>query len=167
LAANKPSFATKSNNVIDDQAINVEQHLRQDELILDSIFTALSDLFFLMDHDGTILDYRANDHSDLYVQPEVFLGKKMQEVLPEPVASLFNENRLAVINDGEMAIYEYELEIDNDLHQYQARLAKLPKGNKLIAIIQDISETQKVQQALLKSESIYRQMFEKNQAINL
>ncbi|PCI60793.1 MAG: GGDEF domain-containing protein [Gammaproteobacteria bacterium] len=168
MAVNKPSFATKSDNSVDNQVINVEQQLRQDELILDSIFTALSDLFFLMDYEGTILDYRANEDSDLYVQPEMFLGKKMHEVLSEPAAILFDENRLVLLAaDKELVTFDYELEFDKGKKQFQARILKLPKISKIIAIIQDITERTQIEIALKISESIYRQMFEKNQAIKL
>ncbi|PQJ96058.1 hypothetical protein [Chromatium okenii] len=49
----------------------------------------IPDLFFLIDHDGTLLDFRARRYSSLYVPPEVFLGKRFNEVLPPEVAALF------------------------------------------------------------------------------
>lgn len=45
-------------------------------LILDAVFQVIPDLFFLMDPDGTILDYHCQRSSDLYVPAETFLGKK-------------------------------------------------------------------------------------------
>ena len=53
---------------------------------LEAIFRAFPDLLFRLDMDGTILDYKAGDESDLYVPPKIFLGKKVYDVLPPDVA---------------------------------------------------------------------------------
>ena len=55
---------------------------------LESVFQALPDLYFRIAADGTILDYRANQTSDLYVTPDQFLGKRMQDVLPPDVGPI-------------------------------------------------------------------------------
>ena len=59
-----------------------EAALDERESILESVFQSLPDLYFRMDTDGTILDYRAQRESDLYVPPESFIGRRMQDVLP-------------------------------------------------------------------------------------
>ena len=49
---------------------------------LDAILHAFNDLLFILDSDGTILDYKAGDPSHLYTAPENILGRKMQNILP-------------------------------------------------------------------------------------
>lgn len=49
-----------------------ELRARQGEIVLDSVFEALPDLFFLMDPDGTIRDYRAQHEGILYYHPRLF-----------------------------------------------------------------------------------------------
>ena len=59
------------------------------EDMLKTIFGAIPDLFFLMENDGTILEYHASNETDLYTKPKQFIGKKMGDVLPEEVAKKF------------------------------------------------------------------------------
>ena len=55
---------------------------RQEEQ-LEAIFQSLPDLFFRIAPDGTILDYRAQVEADLYKPASEFLGRRMQDVLPD------------------------------------------------------------------------------------
>ena len=57
------------------------QYLPDADQRLDAIFQAFNDLLFVLDSDGTILDYKAGDMSHLYTSPEKFLRRKMQEFL--------------------------------------------------------------------------------------
>ncbi|USF88035.1 hybrid sensor histidine kinase/response regulator [Candidatus Endoriftia persephonae] len=128
-----------------------EAQARQHELVLNSVFQALPDLFFLMDQDGTIRDYRAPQAADLYVPPETFLGKRMQDVLPPTLAAQFNENRAVVSERGGLTTYEYTLELPHGLRLFEARLSQLPDSPQLIAVIRDITERRRAEEALAKS----------------
>jgi len=147
--------------------LTTEEKLLQDESILNALFKVLPDLFFVMNLNGTIIDYKANDENTLYKKPEFFLGKKMHEVLPKHIGLLFEENIKVVAENEELVTFDYELELGKGTHQFQARILKLQHIDKLIAIIEDITERTQTELALKNSEAIYRQMFEKNQAIKL
>ena len=69
----------------------LEENLYQKASELQAIFNAFPDLFFRMDSEGTILDYKAGQPSYLYARPEAFLGKRMQEILPGEVGQQFHE----------------------------------------------------------------------------
>jgi len=56
---------------------------------LEAIFRALPDLLFCMDSGGCILSYKAGKPSSLFLAPEQFLGKLMQDVLPPAVGGKF------------------------------------------------------------------------------
>ncbi|RDH85491.1 MAG: PAS domain-containing sensor histidine kinase [endosymbiont of Escarpia spicata] len=137
-----------------------EAKVRKGELVLNSVFQALPDLFFLMDKDGTIRDYRAQQTSALYVPPETFLGKRMQDVLPPPRAAQFNENKAMVNEHGGLATYEYSLEVPQGPRQYEARLSRLPDSPQFIAVVRDITGRKQAEVALKNSEERYRTIFE-------
>lgn len=129
-----------------------ECQARERDAILDAIFQALPDMFFLLDRDGTIRDYRAQRRTDLYVPPEVFLGRRMQDVLPPELGELFQRNLREVEENGGLATYEYDLEPPGQGRcRYEARLAKAA-GDRFIAVVRDITREYRDRRALAESE---------------
>ncbi len=139
-----------------------EEQARQNDLLLDSVFEALPDLFFLMDADGTIRDYRARHESKLYVPPATFLGKRMQDVLPAEQGALFLAKQNQVAATGSLLAYEYDLPMAGEPHRFEARLSRLPGSTRLIAVVRDISREHRDRLLLADSEARYRQLFEQN-----
>ncbi|MFA5082136.1 MAG: PAS domain S-box protein [Hydrogenophilaceae bacterium] len=138
--------------------------VRESETILDSVFQALPDLFFLLDSDGTIRDYRAHSGGDLYVPPEDFLGRRMQEVLPAETATLFENHLNHVQKQGGLATFEYDLPFPQGKRHFEARLSRLPDNAQVIAVVRDITGQYHGRLALLDSEARYRHLFMHNPA---
>ncbi|MHB1085542.1 MAG: PAS domain S-box protein [Thiobacillus sp.] len=141
-----------------------ETRARQNWLMLDSVFQALPDLFFLMDADGTIRDYRAQQTSKLYAPPAVFLGKRMQDILPPELSAVF-ENKLGEVGKkGGLTTFEYELSMPEGTEHFEARMTQLPGSTQLIAVIRNITQQHQDHLALGQSESRYRLLFERSPA---
>ncbi len=139
---------------------DAEEQARQGELVLDSVFRALPDLFFLMDADGTIRDYRGGKHGDLYVPPEVFLNQRMQVVLPTEQSEMFASKLAEIQAKGGLATYEYNLDMPDGPRQFEARLTGLPDSTQVIAVIRDITRQHRDRVALAASEARYRSLLE-------
>lgn len=45
------------------------------------------DMIFIFDSDVRYVGYHGGKDAPIYAPPEMFLGKRIEEVLPEPVAS--------------------------------------------------------------------------------
>jgi signal transduction histidine kinase len=125
-----------------------ELQARQSELVLDSVFQALPDLFFLLDADGSICDYRASRDADLYVAPEAFLGKRMQDVLPPPAAAQLSQGMERVRQGGGLTACEYDLTLPQGLCHFEARLNLLPGSDRLVVVVRDISQRKQMEDAL-------------------
>ena len=121
---------------------------RRGEAVLASVFQSLPDLFFLMDPDGTIRDYRARADGDLYVPPETFLGHRMQDVLPPAVGTLFDHHLAALGPGGDLVSYEYDLAMPVGERRFEARLTRLPDSPQVIAIVRDITERKAAEQSI-------------------
>ncbi len=67
-------------------SLNLQQEAQSRALwnkrVLDSVFNSIPDLFFLMDENFTIMDFRTGNKDALYKQPTEFLNKSMLDVLP-------------------------------------------------------------------------------------
>lgn len=102
-----------------------------------TIFQAFSDLLFVLDGQGTILDYKAGDPGLLFVTPESFLGRRMQDVLPADVGEKFSTGIQRLKWTGESVTIDYALTISGRRLWFEARLAALPPGHILV-LVRDI-----------------------------
>lgn len=136
------------------------RNLQAQELELQTLFQALPDIYFRLAPDGTVLDYRAQSVDELYVEPEVFLGRPLRESLPESLSQLLEDRINQTLRTNEMQVFEYDLTVRGVEHHYEARLIKLPDKEQLILIIRKISDQYRARQELLLSEKRFRTIFE-------
>lgn len=119
---------------------NVEAEAEFKEHMLAATFEAIPDLFFLMETDGTIIEYHTSNEVNLYVSPENFIGKSMVDILPSNIAAKFETNIKKVIAKGGVVNFEYDLLMPHATVYFEARITYLADKNKIIAIVRDISE---------------------------
>ena len=131
-----------------------------DEVVLGTLFQAIPDLFFLLDGDGVYLDYRAGELSGLYVPPEVFIGRRLGEVLPSDVAARLEAGLAAAFRDGGVVKVEYELALADGPHHYECRLSRTADGERCAAVVRDITQEHAVEQELVRNEQRFRDLLE-------
>ncbi len=124
---------------------------------LQAVVEAFPDLHFSVDAHGTILDFNAGRIADLYVPPQKFLGRKMQEVLPPDLGRKYEEAFGEVLKTGRVVAMEYSLEIEGENRFFEARLAPIALDQILI-IVRNITASKLAEEALRVSESEYRQL---------
>lgn len=126
----------------------VEAQAQQKELLLQTVFKAVPDLFFLMDHNTVILDYYADIKNILHIKPEMFMGKSMLDVLPENAADLFKQNIDSLSKNHGLKTFEYQLEVPIGFRVFEARLSQLP-NNQIAAIIRDVTDKKVAEEKIL------------------
>lgn len=128
----------------------------------EAVFRALPDIFFRLAADGTILDYRAGTATDLYLPPEQFLNRRMQEVLPPPLGDRFVRALQQTLSERAVVTLEYPLHVAGRDQVYEARFAPLGK-DEAIALIRNITERKQAEaerERLLKAERHARELAE-------
>lgn len=127
---------------------------------LESLFDAIPDMLFEVDFDGHIYSYHSR-HNDLHMmQPNEFLGKTFNEVLPldasNLVMSALQEASVKGFSNGR----QYTLELPDGLHWFELSIAPMKESEEhdihFICLSRDITESKKVDFALFKSEERYR-----------
>lgn len=165
LPSGEPSyFAT----VVEDISSRkqAEEQLQQAHQELQAIFEAFPDLFFRLAADGTIIDYRTSNLTDLYASPQDFTGKRLQEVMPESVGNQIYQGLTQALELGQIINLEYALSFSGKIRYFEAKLVRFQK-NQVIAIVRNITERQLIFQelkqaeiALRNSEELFRQIAE-------
>jgi PAS domain S-box-containing protein len=126
--------------------------LKESQVRNTAILNTFPDLMFLMDADGTYLDWHAGDSTDLYVPPEHFLGKKMQDIMPPDLAERFTQGFRRALSSGGPVAVEYELNIRGKVQFFETRIVKCGDG-RLLSIVRNVTDKKNVEMELHKLSS--------------
>jgi PAS domain S-box-containing protein len=140
------------------QRLEAEEQLRQSEARHSAILNALPDTIFQFEPDGTIVDYSTSSLSNLAVPPEIFLGHKIGQVLPELEELTLGQIR-QVLETGQLQIRKYSLIMGGELRYYESRMV-LNQPGRLLSIIRDITDQLRAEEALKESETRFRLLAE-------
>ena len=137
-----------------------EEKLMMSEHRNKTIVNAIPDLLFRVKRDGTFLDYHNSATGKLYAPPEVFIGRKMSEVLPAENARISMQSIQNALETGELQTFEYSLEIEGTANFYEARVVANTEEDEAVLIIRDVTDERKADDALRLSEERYRRLSE-------
>jgi PAS domain S-box-containing protein len=123
-----------------------------------SLLEALPDTMFFVSEDGTFLNYKAN-LSELYMPPEAFIGKKIQDVMPQEVfkQSMYFLNQAK--KTGKLQVFEYQLPMARGMTNYEARIVASGEGNFLI-LVRNITKSKRAEEALRTASAYNRRLIE-------
>lgn len=115
---------------------------------LQAIFDTFPDLLLRVNSYGTLLGFKGGHHQDNpFDQPEAFLGKQIQSILPEEVSKQFLTALTAVLESQQIQQIEYSLSRNDVTQYYEARL--LPsEQQQVLALIRNVSDRKRAELAL-------------------
>jgi HD-GYP domain-containing protein (c-di-GMP phosphodiesterase class II) len=125
---------------------------------LEAIFRAFSDMLFVLDQHGVILEYRAGDTNLLYLPPDQFLGKPMQDVMPAEVGEKFAKAIESAGRPDEITTLNYKLHLPQGERWFEAHLV-FSSNVQIVVIIRDITThvetTERVRQQLRQISALH------------
>lgn len=129
---------------------NLHKKLQEKNAEFEGIFQAFPDLFLLLDHQGTILDYRGEHRCYIHIPPAAIGQQKIQELLPEPVAIQYEEAIRLVAKEQWINTIEYKLDGTAGEQTLEARL--VPLGHeKIMVFVRNITEKKQAESSLFQS----------------
>ena len=135
------------------QAKATQATLRASEQRYRALVEAFPDLLFVLDEQGTFLNYKKKKSAKLLIPPEQFMGRSIQEVLPEEVADQALHHVERALTTREIQQYEYQLEFDDPAsdqptyRSYEARMS-VSGPNQVLTLIRNITARKTAQKAL-------------------
>jgi PAS domain S-box-containing protein len=125
----------------------LEEAIHRTNREMQAIFEAFPDLFFRMDRDSTILDYKAGVVQEQFVSPEEFLGKTMRTVLPREIGHRFQSAIWQALNSNSIVSLEYTLTRHSKLEHYEARIVPI-QADQVVATVRNINDLKQAEIAL-------------------
>jgi PAS domain S-box-containing protein len=132
---------------------SAEEALGESEGRNRAILQALPDMIFIQTRDGVYLDYHAKDPHALFLPPESFLGKNMNEVLPVELARALEHCFRLAAESNEPILHEYSLPLKQGTRHYEARIVR-HNGDKILTVVRDTTERKQAEQALQNSRAL-------------
>jgi diguanylate cyclase (GGDEF)-like protein/PAS domain S-box-containing protein len=124
-----------------------EADLRESEAHNRALINAIPDLIFTNRRDGEYLTVQASNPGMLYLPPPFFLGKKVLDVLPQPVADQFMKAFVEALDSQATQQLNYVLPVGGEERTFEARVAPCTEDT-VISIVRDVSERARAEEEL-------------------
>lgn len=124
-----------------------ELDLRKSEAKVRALYEAVPDLLLFLDREGRFLEHKPAKDFQIYLEPGQFLGRTIQEVMPQEIAMQAMACLEKATLGGEVASFEYQIELPEGVSNYESRFIRA-SGEQVLCIVRDISERKRTEQRL-------------------
>jgi signal transduction histidine kinase/PAS domain-containing protein len=115
------------------------ESVQQVELRNRALLDAIPDPMIRVTRDGTYLDVRADDRTQLLNAPEDLIGRNVRDALPKALADPILDCVESTLDSGTMKTIDYEIEIDGLLRFKESRM--VPSGpDEVVTIVRDFTD---------------------------
>jgi len=145
-----------------------ETDLDQSRQKLEAALNALPDLLFELDDTRHIVDFRTPAPELLYVPPDHFIGKTMNEILPAEAANIMEQALVEAGQTGRHSGATYSLPMPSGVEWFEVSISAKPEPGKtqphFIVLVRDITGRKQAEAALFASEEKYRSLIDSQDA---
>jgi PAS domain S-box-containing protein len=141
-----------------------EEALRKSEAMTAALLDAVPDLMIRLNSEGRIMDFRPGSGYAPASQPQDVIGKLVHDVMPAGAAEQVIGHVQETLTKRAIHTYEYQLPVGGALRQREGRMVVSGPG-EVVAIIRDITERRRGEDALRESEERFRLLAEHAQDI--
>lgn len=121
-------------------------NLSESGIELEDTLQAFTDLNFILNSEGTILDYNIGPFLP-NIFPKTIIDKKVQDLLPSDLVERFNSALQIVRQSRNADTLEYRLEVDGQEYWFDARLVPLSKSQVMFTA-RDITKCKETENRL-------------------
>jgi len=137
-----------------------QEELRATKERLEIMINTLPDLMFRIDREGTLYEFNSSASHRLYCSPELFLGKKITEVLPAEAARIIMAALAEAAATGIHRGAVYSLPMPQGTMWFELSIAAMGEpgqdDTQFIVLVRDITEHEQMKDKLRFSEARHR-----------
>ena len=139
-----------------------EEALQESEAKNRALLNAIPDMIFRISRNCTIMDFKKAKDFDPLISPSKFINKKLNELFPAKVATQAEYFLERTLQTGDTQIFEYQMESNGRLNDYEARLVVCGE-NEVLAIVRNITERKQAEELRLENEELAHASKAKNE----
>jgi len=125
-----------------------EERLEQQNERMSAILRAMPDMIYIMDKEGTYLEYYADNVDQLLAPKDKLVGMNMREIFDEEMATLHIDKIRECIQTRKILTYEYAVVNQGVLTHYEVRLILL-SDEKVLRFIRDVTARKNAENEIL------------------
>jgi signal transduction histidine kinase len=99
---------------------------------------------FVLTRDATYVDYHARDETLLFRPPSQFLGRRIPDVMPPPLAEMMSQALERAFLGEEPVVIEYEI-LMREARAFEARLVAA-EPDRVLCIVRDVTESKRARE---------------------
>lgn len=115
----------------------IQQERHEANIRMHQMLGVFPDIVFIIDNEFRYI--AANEHPDLHLPKEQFIGKMVGQVLPEDISVLFERSLSQAFDTGELVTFHYELIMDGSSHSFEARALRF-SNTEVFVIVRNATE---------------------------
>lgn len=139
------AVASRVSKVIERRSAEIA--LRDSEARNRALVSVIPDLLFRISRDGIFMDCMIPMTDELITPPEKFLNRHVAEVLPPQISDQTMFHIQKALLTKEIQIFEYQIEIDEKLFDYEARIMVSSK-DEVLAMVRNITDRKEAERTL-------------------
>ncbi|MBD1584272.1 EAL domain-containing protein [Pseudoalteromonas sp. S16_S37] len=116
--------------------------------LLESIFKALPDLFFVIDSQGKVIEFHSGNENALYTEQKKLVGCNITELLPDSASKHFQRAIFDTRASEQLMCMEYPLTVDNQSKFFEARLSPMPFTENIVIVVREITQRKRQEEMI-------------------
>lgn len=137
----------------------IEEKLRQSESRNRALLEAVPEMIFRFNRRGVTIDFKPGRGVSAGMNPDLFIGKYIGDLLPKPAADSVMKIIREVLADDSLRTIEYSLPVGEELRYFEGR-AVSDGGSEVVFCVRDITDRKRMERELAEKEERFRTIVE-------